>query len=139
MSPSIRTLLVALLLLVTASCRKPVAATLGQPVLLHVRQAVHFQESDLDLYFRRVVSDSRCPTGAECVTAGEAVVALDGRILKGPVETFEVRLPAGAPDSVAWRAYDGYRIGLVKLEPSPSTDRAADTTAYVGTFLVEKR
>lgn len=128
------------LALTLCSCRKPVTASLGEPVDLHVRRAVTFRKSDLDLYFRRVVSDSRCPRGAQCVSAGEAVVTLEGRILKGPVESFDVRLPGGeAPDSIIWKPYDGYRIRLARLEPYPLAGGVADTTVYVGTFVVEKR
>ena len=141
MKPSISRVLVALLMLLfVTSCRKPITVSLGQPVELRVGTAVRFQKSDLDLYFRRVVSDSRCPNGAKCVWAGEATVALEGRILKQLPETFEVRVSGGmAPDSIIWKPFDGYRIGLVKLEPYPATDAVADSTAYVGTFIVEKR
>ena len=130
----------SLLALSAISCHQPVQANLGQPVDLLVKRAVRYHRSDLDLYFRRVVSDSRCPRGVDCVTAGEAVVTLEGRILKAPPESFEVRLPGGeAPDSAIWKPYDGYRIRLVKLEPYPVAGAPVDTTAYIGTFLIEKR
>ena len=127
--------------LALASCRKPVVATVDQPFVLHVGQPARLAKSDLDLYFRRVVSDSRCPTGVQCVTAGDAVVTLEGRIMKGPVESFEVRLPGGeaSQDSTLWKAYDGYRVRLMRLEPYPTAGVAKDTTAYVGTFVLEKR
>jgi hypothetical protein len=116
-----------------------VPATLDKPVDLLVRHAATFQKSDLDLYFRRVVSDSRCPQGAQCVTAGEAVVTLEGRILKATPQSFEVRLPGGdAPDSIIWTAFEGYRIRLVRLDPVPVAGVVADTNAYVGRFVVEK-
>ena len=139
---ALRIVCTVVLALAAMSCRKPVAAQLGQPVVLPIHRAVSFRKSDLDLYFRRVVSDSRCPVGAQCITAGDAVVTLEGRILKGPVESFEVRLPGGgdgAPDSIIWKPYDAYRIRLVDLTPVPVTGRAPDSTRYVGTFLVEKR
>jgi hypothetical protein len=126
-------------LLGTTSCHKPVAGNLGQPVVLPIHRAATFHKSDLDLYFRRVASDSRCPTGATCITAGDAVVTLEGRILKGPVESFDVRLPGGeAPDSVIWRLYEGYRIRLVSLEPRPIAGENPDTNRYVGTFVVQQ-
>lgn len=133
--------MVALVAMTATSCRKPIRVALEQPFELHVRQAARLASSDLDLYFRRVASDSRCPANATCITAGEAIVVLEGRIMKGPVESFEVGLPGGAvpPDSVPKRLYDGYRIQLLKLEPHPIAGVQADTTAYVGTFRVEKR
>jgi hypothetical protein len=118
------------------SCRKPYPATLGQPFPLHVGQAARLTKSDLDLYFRRVASDSRCPTGVQCIQAGEAVVTLEARILKAPPEAFDVPL---ASDSGADRLFDGYRIRLVRLDPHPVAGASTDSTAYVGTFVVEQR
>jgi len=136
----IRVFLIALLALAATSCRPSLKATLGQPVVLPVGQAATFGKSDLDLRFRRVRSDSRCPTGATCVWAGEATVTFDGRILKGPIETFDVRLPVGdAPDSVVWKPYDAYRIRMMRLDPHPIAGVAVDTNRYVATFVVEKR
>jgi hypothetical protein len=114
------------------SCRKPYTASLGEPFELHVGQAARLAKSDLDLFFRRVASDSRCPTGAQCIWAGEAVVTLDGRILKAPPDSFDVRLDSE-------RLFDGYRIRLVGLDPHPVAGAAVDSTAYVGRFVVEKR
>ena len=68
-----------LLALTAVSCRQPVKALLGTPVVLPVGQTATFGQSDLDLRFRRVASDSRCPTGATCVWAGEASVTVDAR------------------------------------------------------------
>ena len=118
------------------SCRKPYTAAIGQPFPLHVGQAARLAKSDLDLYFRRVASDSRCPTGVQCIQAGEAVVTLEGRILKGPAETFDVHL---APGSDGERLFDGYRIRLVRLDPHPVAGATPDTTVYLGTFVVEQR
>lgn len=132
--------LVIVLALTAASCRAPVKAVLGTPVVLPVGQTATFGRSDLDLRFKRVASDSRCPTGATCVWAGEAAVTVEARILKGPVETFDIRMPAGnAPDSAVWKPYDAYRIRVVRLDPHPVVHLAVDTTRYAATFLVEKR
>jgi hypothetical protein len=127
--------------LAVASCRKPITVALDTPFRLEVGRAARVAKSDLDLYFRRVQSDSRCPANVTCITAGEAIVVLEGRILEGPVEPFEVGLPGGAvqQDSIPKRAYDGYRIQLLKLDPYPTAGGPVDTTAYVGTFRVEKR
>jgi hypothetical protein len=133
--------LISILALASTSCHKPIAAMVGQPFELPVRRAAHLSKTDLDLYFRRVVADSRCPVNAQCVTAGFATVALEGRILKGPAESFEVHLPGGAApdDSIPWKPYDGYRIRLLRLDPAPVAGSTPDTTGYVATLIVEKR
>ena len=131
---------VAILALAVVSCQTPETSSLGKPLDLRVAGAIEFQDSDLDLRFRRVLSDSRCPRGVQCITAGEAVVVLEGRIMKGASETFEVRLDGGeTQDSTNGTAYDGYQIRLIKLEPYPVAGAVVDTSTYVGTFVVEKR
>jgi hypothetical protein len=131
----------ALIALAPIACRKPITAEIERPFDLHVGQGARFRNGDLELWFRRVASDSRCPRGAQCVTAGEAMITLDGRIMKGPPESFEVGIGSGASsdDSTARRAYDGYRIQLLRLEPYPEVGRAVDSTAYVATLRVERR
>jgi len=130
---------VLLIGLAAGSCHKPVAGTLGQPVQVPIHRALTFDGRDLELYFLRVVSDSRCPKNVNCITAGEAVVILEGRVGKGAPETLEVRLSGGegASDTGTWTQYDGYRIRLLELEPYPVAGSARDTTAYAGTFLVQ--
>jgi len=121
-----------------AACHKPVTATFGQPFQLQVRQAARFHGGDLELYFRRVAADSRCPRGVRCIDAGNATVTLEGRIMKGAPESIDMRLPAGA-DSVFERDFEGYWIRFVDLKPYPDAGTPVDTTAYVGTFIVGKR
>lgn len=130
-----------LFLLPAAACRRPVSLPLDQPVDVRVDTPVRFRDSDLDLIFRRVASDSRCPKNVQCVSAGEAVIALEGRILKGPIEPFEATVPGERADTDTAKAavYDGYRIWVVRLEPYPVAGATTDTTSYVATLIVRKR
>lgn len=127
--------------LAVLACRTPLTVPLDRPFALHVGQAARFANSDLELAFRRVASDSRCPLGVQCIQAGDATLTLEGRIQRGQSEAFEVRLPggAGSADSTASRPYDGYRIFVLALEPTPVAGSPADTTAYVATLRVVKR
>jgi hypothetical protein len=136
-----RLLTIVALAFAGAACHKPVTATFGQPFPLQVGQAARFHGGDLELYFRRVAADSRCPRGVQCIVAGDATVSLEGRIMKGAPESFDMRLPvqAASPDSVSERVLDGYWIRFLNLKPSPVSGTPVDTTAYVGTFMVGKR
>jgi hypothetical protein len=130
--------LVILLALGAGSCHKPIRAVVGTPVALPVHRAATFARTDLELFFRRVASDSRCPTGAQCVWAGEATVTVDARLAKGPVESFDLKLSA-REDSTVWKPFDGYRIRVVSLDPYPRLGVTTDSSGYVATLLVEKR
>lgn len=127
--------------LMAMSCRKPVYVPLGRAVDVHVHQGVKFADSDLDLFFRRVASDSRCPKNVQCISAGEAVITLEARIMKGPIETFDAKVAGeGADtDTTAAAVYDGYRVWVVRLEPYPVSGAPADTTMYVATLVVKQR
>ncbi len=132
--------LVILATLAVASCRAPVRAILDRPFDLAVGRVAHLQGSDLDIAFRRVVTDSRCPRGAQCVWAGEATVAVEAKDRNTSAESLEARLSgAGTPDSGPWTEYDGYRIQVRALEPYPVAGNATDTTSYVVTLVVARR
>lgn len=73
-------------------------------------------EERLAITFARVMEDSRCPAGVQCVTAGNAIVGL---ILQERGEaTRPVRLNTHAdPRTVS---HEGYVISVVDLRPLPT-------------------
>lgn len=84
-------------------------------------------EERLAIGFGRVMEDSRCPQGGQCITAGNAMVGL---ILHERGEaTRPVRLNTHtAPRTVS---HEGYVITVVDLRPWPTTGGAAAEDAYV--------
>jgi len=62
-----------------------------------------------------VLTDSRCPNGAECIWAGNAEVRLIYSGINRKVSFLLNTLPSFRTDSLI----DGYRIKLVKLTPYP--------------------
>lgn len=126
------------LALLVGSCQKPIPATLGTPFDLQVGQSATIERDALGLLFRRVVSDSRCPRDVQCVTAGEAYVAIQARASTAQPETLELHLGSGE-DASGGADHHGYRIRIIELEPYPVSTAEPDTTGYIGTFLVEKR
>lgn len=133
-----RRLMVLAVLASVAACRAPIAGTVGQPVTVPIGGAATYAAIDLDLVFRRVAADSRCPKGATCVWAGEALVTVEARLRGGAPRTLELRLSA-PPDTTEAEPIDGHRVRLIALEPHPTTAREPDSTAYAATFLVERR
>src|SRR5436309_11682340 len=99
-------------------CQHPVYGPLGSPFELDAGQSARITGSDLQLQFVRVESDSRCPAGVQCITAGEAVVALRARTGNAHAELLRLHLLGGAPpDSEATAHVDGYRVSLMGLDP----------------------
>lgn len=99
----------------------------NQQVEIPLGQTRTFDEERLAISFGRVMEDSRCPTGAQCVTAGNARVGL---ILQERGEaTRTVELNTGAnPRRVT---HEGYVVELVDLQPVPTAAGAPDMESYV--------
>lgn len=81
------------------------------------------------LIFERVESDSRCPAGARCVWAGDAVVRLGIEARGKSKSRTIVRLHTNPREPREVRQA-GLRIRLVALEPRPTLDREIDPDEY---------
>ncbi len=80
----------------------------------------------LRVSFERVVSDSRCPTDAVCVWAGEVIVELK-------VDGGSRQLRPGESATTA-----GHRVSLVRVEPYPSSAAAISRENYRATLVVDR-
>lgn len=80
-----------------------------------------FDEERFAVSFGRVMEDSRCPTGGQCVSAGNARVGL---VLQERGEaTRTVELNTGTnPRAVR---HEGYRVEVVGLDPVPTAGQPA--------------
>ena len=93
-------------------------AAVGEEFVLASGRTVVLAAGALQLRFARVVSDSRCPEGVQCVWQGDAEVALEARAAAG--ETVALRLHT---TSIGGREQEapafGFRVRLIALEPRP--------------------
>ena len=84
------------------------AAALGQTVPMRVGESVLVSSAGLSLTFSKVVSDSRCPSRAQCIVEGEAsiavVVAKDGMS--------PANLTIGVPGTARYGRYTVAVVGL---------------------------
>jgi hypothetical protein len=99
----------------------------NQQVEIPIGQTRTFDEERLAVGFGTVLEDSRCPTGAQCIRAGNAGVGL---ILQERGEaTRSVSLnTAEQPRRVS---HEGYIIEVVDLQPLPTTAGPPDPERYV--------
>lgn len=51
------------------------------------------------LYYVRVVADSRCPPGAQCIRAGDAEIALQWTTSTGTTQDFSLKTPPERPQT----------------------------------------
>lgn len=105
-----------------------------QSARLRVGETVRVGGANASLTFEAVQRDSRCPKGARCIRAGEAVVVFRLREASGETSmvTFEVPPGGGATHSS-----HGYRIDLVALDPQAATDVEIAPADYVATINIQ--
>lgn len=112
-------------------------AVLDEPFVLEPGETVVVEGTALEVTFREVSEDSRCPVDATCVWAGNAGIAVE-TALDGVERAFRLNTtvhPSTGPRSAD---LDGYRLELVGLEPEPRTGRSIPQRDYRASFLVTR-
>jgi hypothetical protein len=131
--------ILSFLLLFMATTAQPVnitkQAALDQEFELKVGQQVLIKNEGLRIDFSNVAEDSRCPTGVECIWAGNGKVVL--RLSKPRRRTALMRLNTGVDPKQS--SYQLYEVKLVSLNPYPKKDVKIKKREYVATLIVSKR
>lgn len=127
------------LFFVLFGCAKPVQPSvkfnLNRPFGLKVGQTGEFAENQgFAITFDKVSSDSRCPKGVQCITAGKADVALTlGKDGAKQTLTLPFTLPNGTSNVTE---FNGYTIRIVGVSPFKFKDKEIKPEDYVVTLLV---
>jgi hypothetical protein len=119
-------------LLSQAATNGPTAEA-GKPFDLRLGGSVRLPALALRLGFVGVTADSRCPTGEQCIVAGDATVRLWWQRDGGPRETVDLHTDVRAVRSAPVGEVD---VTLVDLVPGPVSGKATDRSAYVATLVV---
>ena len=120
--------------LACSSPTEPKAAQFDQAFTLAPGAAAVIGAENLQVGFDQVISDSRCPRGAQCIVAGDATVRV--WLAKAPRgrENRELKTTPGGSQAV----YDAYKIVLVTVAPSPEVGSTIRPTDYVVTLTVSR-
>lgn len=107
---------------------------LGKEFRIRNGKVVITRGEGLRIRFKSVLSDSRCPTGAQCGWAGNAEVAIEiaGNNNKQIVTRLNTQLE---PKEVA---YNGFKIKLVALNPHPKVNVPINKRHYEATLIVTR-
>ncbi len=100
----------------------------GQEFTLAPGEAVVVDSPGLRVSFERVIEDSRCPTGAVCVWAGQVVAE---------VKTGDGAEPHPLRPGESVTA-GGYRVRLLRVEPYPTSPAAIAPSDYRATLAVDR-
>jgi hypothetical protein len=87
------------------------------------------KKSKLKIKFLEVTEDSRCPTGVNCIWAGNAKVKVQiSNAYRS--EIFEINTDLDSKRAV----FDGWSIRIDNLTPYPHSDKTLDPKSYKVTF-----
>jgi hypothetical protein len=121
---------VALVACRSAGAPAPHVAGLNQEIQLAQGEQAVFGQQALNVEFIRVVTDSRCPSDATCVWAGEVKVQLSTRL--DAAEAVQHEITAGQHVTVG-----EFRLAVVQVQPERISTREISPEEYRVTLRVD--
>lgn len=108
---------------------EPVIFSLDRPFTLVIGQTGSFKKMpDFTVRFDKIASDSRCPQGVECITAGQADVVLT--LSKGGKST-TLTLPFIIPNGTGnVTQFEGYTVRVLGVAPMKFKGKELDPKDY---------
>ncbi|HSM35755.1 MAG TPA: hypothetical protein VK837_05085 [Longimicrobiales bacterium] len=100
-------------------------AALGDTVTIGIGEAAEYEDAGLEVHFRRLRGDSRCPIDAQCIWAGDGAVELD--LTTGSLSRTVVLHTYLEPHSAG---VGNVTVELVDLLPPPVLDTSMDPVQY---------
>ena len=113
----------------------PGSVKLNQAFTLKVGTSTSVDGEGIQVGFETVVSESRCPKGAQCIVAGDATIRV--WLARGS-QARETRELKTAPPSATQVVIDPYRLTLSALTPEPTVDGTPRPSDYVATLVVAR-
>jgi hypothetical protein len=105
-----------------------------ESVKVQIHKETKLVRSKLSIKFVELVDDSRCPTGVQCIWAGNGKIRVSIKRASGAAKIFEMDTN-GPNNSVL---YAGYKITLTGLTPHPAENIRINRNGYVAAFTVQK-
>ena len=128
--------LLLLLALGAAACGSSTDLALDRPTPVPIDARIDVAGAPFAVHFAGVSQDSRCPMGAMCVWAGDAVAQVD---LVAAGDSVRVALHSNAGAGPVSATFHDYLVELVALDPVPQAGRQIDPGAYVATLRVRHK
>lgn len=128
-----KTLAFATALIIMVSMTSSAQTRPKEAVLVGMGKQKTAKKSGLKIKFLEVIEDSRCPTGVDCIWAGNAKVKVQ---IIGAVRSqiFEFNTNIGPQGDV----FDGWSIRMTELTPAPVADKPLDTKTYKAKFTITR-
>ncbi|MFH1381984.1 MAG: hypothetical protein ABIH70_03735 [Chloroflexota bacterium] len=123
--------LAAVFLLLLGGCAKSVQqVNLNQEFTLSPGQAADIAGENLNIKFVEVITDSRCPSGATCVWAGEASCLVEITKTGDASSPYKLVLTEpGLTQEPLRQTFDGHELSF-SIEPYPIVGQAISPSDY---------
>jgi hypothetical protein len=92
----------------------------------------------LSVNFFRLLEDSRCPAGVDCITAGKVTVQLRADVTGAGRRTLDLTLDPAKPE-LAKAAWEGYAFELQEVDPYPQGGESYEPTDYRLRLLIDRQ
>ena len=126
-------LVASLILMLGFAVVPATAARRAESISVQVNKEKRFPKAKLNVKFVELVEDSRCPTDATCVWAGNATIKIR---VTGNGRSHELTLDTNGKNQAV--VTEGYSIKLIGLTPSPRSNVRINRNGYVATFEATK-
>jgi hypothetical protein len=113
----------------------PAGPSPGEQFTLPVGQSVSIKGENLTIKFEKVTNDSRCPTGVQCIWAGEAKCQMSVTS-NGSVSTIVLTV-SGASEAVGQPLVQNYKANF-QLHPYPEAGKQIAEQDYKLIMTVSK-
>ena len=127
--PFVVTFLFVLLVAATADAQKRI----GERFELGVGQSVRIVDAGFRVGFQRVVSDSRCPRGVECIWEGDAAARVWAATSRLDRKFFKLHTNPGFRTE---GRFLGFAVRLLQVDPYPEDGVIIDPNDYRVTMVV---
>ena len=107
---------------------------LEQEFKLKIGETAKLKPEGMEVEFHSVAEDSRCPTGVNCVWAGNAKILL--KVKKDAGQPADVELNTNINPKTS--RYLEYELRLRELRPYPASDTTIKSSEYEVTLTVHK-
>ncbi|MEJ7848670.1 MAG: hypothetical protein WKF92_11350 [Pyrinomonadaceae bacterium] len=102
-------------------------------VKVQINKQARVSGTKFTVKFLELVEDSRCPTGTNCIWAGNAKIKI--QITKNGKAAKILELNTNGPETAA---LDGYIFKLIALTPHPAINIRINRNGYIATISVNQ-
>jgi len=127
-------LFLTLLLTLTFGGVTIIEAKTQKIVKIQINQQKKVTGTKFTVKFLEMVEDSRCPTGTNCVWAGNAKIKV--QVTKNGKAPKILELNSNGPETAA---FEGHTFKLTALTPHPATNIRINRNGYVATIRITSK